>query len=295
MQFANPLIPILELDAGKNHQLKAAAPEARESWSSECPQQNRVTGRPATLGLSPTAQRKRSETERQTSPPPKDKRTDGLQRSLTAFRDPPSTDVELRAQAQRNPPLHLQNNANKSKRRRRRTSASLSSPSPSRLSPSSCIRCRHRARLFLQPGMAAGSTAAPRGSDTARGTRGGPVGAALRALRAPRRFMAGRGERRGRAESHGNRPRLRAAARPRGHGCLAAPAPPVPGRTLSAFNASLSLSASTRAPFAPNAQPWHGRASGFTRLCPSRALLGGEVARWSDCWVSSLSWLHASR
>lgn len=90
MQFANPLIPILELDAGKNHQLKAAAaPEARESWSSECPQQNRVTGRLAALGLSPTAQRKRSETERQTSPPPKDKRTDGLQRSLTAFRDPP--------------------------------------------------------------------------------------------------------------------------------------------------------------------------------------------------------------
>lgn len=177
MQFANPLIPILELDAGKNHQLKAAAaPEARESWSSECPQQNRVTGRLAALGLSPTAQRKRSETERQTSPPPKDKRTDGLQRSLTAFRDPPSTDVELRAQAQRNPPLHLQNNANKSKRRRRRTSASLSSPSPSRLSPSSCIRCRHRARLFLQPGMAAGSTAAPRGSDTARGTRGGAGG-----------------------------------------------------------------------------------------------------------------------
>lgn len=144
------------------------------------------------------------------------------------------------------------------------------------------------------------------------GPGGGPVGAALRALRAPRRFMAGRGERRGRAESHGNRPRLRAAARPRGHGCLAAPAPPVPGRTLSAFNASLSLSASTRAPFAPNAQPWHGRASGFTRLCPSRALLGGggsctmvgllgfifvmaaceQVKPKRGGWIASLSFLH---
>lgn len=78
----------------------------------------------------------------------------------------------------RDPPLLLQNNANQSERRRRRTSASLSPPSPGRLSPSSCIRCRHRARLFLQPGMAAGSTAAPRGSGTTRGTRGGLAGGA---------------------------------------------------------------------------------------------------------------------
>lgn len=297
VQFANPLIPILELDAGKNHQLKAAAPEARESWSSECPQQNRVTGRPATLGLSPTAQRKRSETERQTSPPPKDKRTDGLQRSLTAFRDPPpprtwSSVPKLRETLPSSSKITLIK-AKDGEGERAHPSALLPPADSHRPLASAAGTGRGSSS---SPAWRRAALPPPGAATRLEGPGGGPVGAALRALRAPRRFMAGRGERRGRAESHGNRPRLRAAARPRGHGCLAAPAPPVPGRTLSAFNASLSLSASTRAPFAPNAQPWHGRASGFTRLCPSRALLGGgEVARWSDCWVSSLSWLHASR
>lgn len=176
----------------------------------------------------------------------------------------------------RDPPLLLQNNANQSKRRRRRTSASLSPPSPGRLSPSSCIRCRHRARLFLQPGMAAGSTAAPRGSGTTRGTRGGLAGAALRALRAPRRFMAGRGERRGRAGSHGNRPRLRAAARPRGDGCSAAPAPPVPGRTLGSFNASFLFLLQPRRLLQRTPSPGAG------------ALVGSRVrARVGLCWEGS--------
>lgn len=298
MQFANPLIPILELDAGKNHQLKAAAaPEARESWSSECPQQNRVTGRLAALGLSPTAQRKRSETERQTSPPPKDKRTDGLQRSLTAFRDPPpprtwSSVPKLRETLPSSSKITLIK-AKDGEGERAHPSALLPPADSHRPLASAAGTGRGSSS---SPAWRRAALPPPGAATRLEGPGGGPVGAALRALRAPRRFMAGRGERRGRAESHGNRPRLRAAARPRGHGCLAAPAPPVPGRTLSAFNASLSLSASTRAPFAPNAQPWHGRASGFTRLCPSRALLGGgEVARWSDCWVSSLSWLHASR
>lgn len=43
----------------------------------------------------------------------------------------------------------------KEKGRRRVIPSTSSSPFPPPRSPSSCIRCRHRARLFLQPGIAA--------------------------------------------------------------------------------------------------------------------------------------------
>lgn len=50
------------------------------------------------------------------------------------------------------------------KGRRRIIPSTSSSPFPPPLSPSSCIRCRHRARLFLQPGIAAGAALPPPGA-----------------------------------------------------------------------------------------------------------------------------------
>lgn len=57
---------------------------------------------------------------------------------------------------------------------RRVIPSTSSSPFPPPRSPSSCIRCRHRARLFLQPGIAAGTAVPPPG---AAGRLEGPGGA----------------------------------------------------------------------------------------------------------------------